>query len=132
MSIIGQAGCLCRLALLVPVLPAGLILDGGAAEAAEGAQSFYQLGLHGPLAAVSPPPGVYFQNDTLIYVVKASMSDQLPYVGRVTAGVKADAYIDLPTVLWQTPLDLSGVRIGVTITQPFGAEYVIGRPHCLT
>ena len=96
-------------------------------EAAEGGQSFYLFGLHGPLAAVAPPPGVYLQDDTLVYAAKASASEQLPYVGRITAGIKADAYINFPTLLWQTPLNFDGVHVGVTITQPFGDEYVVGR-----
>ena len=95
--------------------------------AAEGATSFYILGLHGPLAAVAAPPGVYFQNDAYIYGGQVSRSENLPFAGRVTAGAKADVYLDLPTLLWQTPWQIAGASIGVTVTQPVGAEYVVGR-----
>ncbi len=95
--------------------------------AAEGATSFYIMGLHGPLAAVAPPPGVYLQNDTYIYGAQVSRTENLPFAGRVTAGAKADVYLDLPTLLWQIPGQIAGAQIGLTVTQPFGAEYVAGR-----
>ena len=35
-------------------------------QAAENGVGFYLLGLRGPLAGITPPPGVYFQNDFLL------------------------------------------------------------------
>jgi hypothetical protein len=33
------------------------------------------------------------------------------------------------TAFWQMPLDLGGISDSVTLTQPFGAEYVVNRPE---
>lgn len=98
-----------------------------AAHAAEGATSFYLLGLHGPLAALVPPPGIYVQNDAYIYGASAGASTVLPFTGHLAAGIKADAYLDLPTLLWETPWVIGGGHVGLTVTQPFGVEYVKGR-----
>ena len=42
----------------------GVALIAGAATAAENAAGIYLLGFRGPLAGVTPPPGIYVENDS--------------------------------------------------------------------
>ncbi|RYI02375.1 MAG: transporter, partial [Acetobacteraceae bacterium] len=117
----------CRRSCLATLILVFALLAARPGLAAEGATSFYLLGLHGPLAAVAPPPGVYFQNDAYIYSGRVNRTETLPFLGRVTAGARADVYLDLPTLLWQTPWQVAGGQIGITVTQPVGVERVVGR-----
>ncbi len=87
---------------------AGFMLAGSGVRAAENGLGFYLLGSKGPLAAILPPTGVYFQNDAYFYSGDLSASRQLPFGGNIGAGVKARAFIDLPTVIWTTPWEIFG------------------------
>ena len=114
---------------LATALSAGLVLSvlAPAADAAENATSFYLLGLHGPFAAVTPPPGAYFQNDGYFYKGGGSASTVLPFNGHLTVSGNAEVFLDLPTLLWSTPLSVAGGRVALSVTEPVGTESFTGR-----
>lgn len=91
-----------------------------AVQAAEGGTGFYLLGSKGPAAAVTPPPGVYFQNDLYFFTGDVGAGRELPTGGRLAVGVQGDAVIDLPTFMWVLPEDVAGGHLGLTATLPFG------------
>lgn len=65
------------------VLPILLISLGSSvvtARAAEGASGVYLLGTKGPGAALSPPQGLYYQNDTYFYQGRWEKRDSFPLV----------------------------------------------------
>ena len=90
------------------------------AMAAEGGAGFYLLGSKGPAAAITPPPGVFFQNDIYIYSGDLGGNRALPTGGRLAVGVQGDAVIELPTVLWVLPEDILGGHLGLSATLPIG------------
>ncbi|MDF2115171.1 transporter [Roseiarcaceae bacterium H3SJ34-1] len=95
-----------------------------AVHAAENGLGFYLLGSKGALAALLPPPGVYFQNDAYFYSGSLGGNRQLPLGGVVGAGIKARAFIDLPTVLWVTPYEVLGGNLAFSLTTPIGGPNV--------
>lgn len=90
------------------------------AMAAEGGTGFYLLGSKGPAAAITPPPGVFFQNDFYFYTGDLGGNRPLPTGGRLAVGVQGDAAIELPTVLWVLPEDILGGHLGLGATLPIG------------
>lgn len=88
--------------------------------AAEGGAGFYLLGSKGPAAAVTPPPGVFFQNDIYIYSGDLGGNRSLPTGGRLAVGVEGNAVIELPTVLWVLPEEIVGGHLGLSATLPIG------------
>ena len=58
----------CMTAMAIAALP----LQDQGAHAAEAATGVYLLGSRGPNAGITPPPGVYFQDDTYFYSGKIS------------------------------------------------------------
>lgn len=88
--------------------------------AAEGGAGFYLLGSKGPAAAITPPPGVFFQNDFYFYSGDLGGNRALPTGGRLAVGVEGDAAIELPTVLWILPEDVLGGHLGLGATLPIG------------
>ena len=75
----GLCASLIATAILLPV-------DQGA-HAAEAATDVYLLGSRGPNAGITPPPGVYFQDDTYFYSGKIGAGTTLATGGaRRTAG----------------------------------------------
>jgi hypothetical protein len=97
-----------------------LIGAGGIASAAEKAMGFYLLGTRGPMAGFMAPPGVYFQNDIYHYSGSASASRNLPFNGQIVAGVDARIWLEMPTVLWSTPVQILGGNLAFSISQPIG------------
>jgi hypothetical protein len=89
----------------VPLMAALPLMDQGA-HAAEAATGVYLLGSRGPNAGITPPPGVYFQDDTYFYSGKIGGGKTLPLGGLLLANVSATSWINLPTTLWVTPLKL--------------------------
>jgi hypothetical protein len=62
-----SAFCMTAMAIAALPLMVALPLKGQAAHAAEAATAVYLLGSRGPNAGITPPPGVYFQDDTYFY-----------------------------------------------------------------
>lgn len=87
---------------------------------AEGGTGFYLLGSKGPSAAVTPPPGVYFQNDLYFFSGDVGAGRELPTGGRVAVGVDGDAVIELPTLIWVLPEEIAGGHLGLTASLPIG------------
>ncbi|SDR64336.1 Uncharacterized conserved protein [Rhizobiales bacterium GAS113] len=102
---------------LVAILARGAPLK--VAQAAENAGNWYLLGLRGPGAGITPPPGLYFENDFVIYKGSAGFGVTYPLNGRFAAGLKGKAYAEFGTGLWVTPLEVLGGRAGVTVTVPY-------------
>ena len=94
------------------------------AEAAEAATGVYLLGSRGPNAGITPPPGVYFQDDTYFYSGKIGGGTTLPTGGLLVANVSATTWINLPTTLWVTPLKVFGGDLAFSLTTPFGEPRV--------
>jgi hypothetical protein len=104
----------------VPLMAALPLMDQGA-HAAEAATGVYLLGSRGPNAGITPPPGVYFQDDTYFYSGKiGGGGTTLPLGGLLLANVSATTWINLPTTLWVTPLKLFGGDLAFSLTTPFG------------
>jgi hypothetical protein len=97
--------------LMVGVVPA---------SAAENGTGFYLLGSRGPMAGFVPPPGVYLQNDVYHYSGSASAARTLPFNGQIVAGVDARIWLEMPTLMWSTPVQIFGGNLAFAITQPFG------------
>lgn len=113
----------CLIAISAAVV-AGLPVATGAG-AAEGGAGFYLLGSRGPMAGFTPPPGVYFQNDTYVYSGQASVPLELG--GRLVAEVDATLLANLATTLWVTPVEVAGGNLALTVTLPIGGPDVEGR-----
>jgi hypothetical protein len=64
----------------LPLMEALPLMNRGA-HAAEAATGVYLLGSRGPNAGITPPPGVYFQDDTYFYSGKIG-GTTLPTGGR--------------------------------------------------
>jgi hypothetical protein len=99
---------------------AATIASGSGALAAEGGAGFYLLGSKGPAAAITPPPGVYFQNDFYYYSGDLGGGKALPTGGRLAVGVQGKAAIEIPTVIWILPEDVAGGHLGLSATVPVG------------
>jgi hypothetical protein len=90
------------------------------AYAVEGGASFYLLGGKLPLSGVVPGPGMYFQNDVYIYSGSAGANLDLPLGGEVVANVDAFLAFEAPTLLYVTPWEVLGGRLGFGATLPVG------------
>lgn len=111
---------------LLPIYLAFTIIGFGSntASAAENGTGFYLLGTKGPMAGVMPGPGVYFQNDVYYYNARTEKSKKLPIGSKVGVGLKAQALINLPTVIWSTPYSLLNGRLAFGLTVPFGYQQI--------
>ena len=94
------------------------------AFAAESGVGVYPLGLRGPLAGITPPPGLYFQNDLYYYQGSAGASRPLPLGSQLVADVNAKMWVDIPTFLWSTPLQIAGGNLAVSASFPAGGPSV--------
>ena len=106
--------------LTVALLTGAAILLPGLVHAAENGTGFYLLGGKGPAAGITPPPGVFFQNDIYIYSGNLGGGQSLPRGGRIAVGVDGDAVFELPTVLWVLPEEVLGGHVGLSGTVPIG------------
>lgn len=105
-------------------LGAVLSLTSLQATASENGSSFYLLGSKGPMGGVVPAPGLYLQNDVYYYTARADSSQPLPTGGQVALGIKAQALINLPTLLWSTPYKVMNGRLALGLTLPYGYQYI--------
>ena len=92
------------------------------AKAAESAVGVYLLGARGPMAGFTPPPGVYFQDDTYFYDGKISGGRSLPFGGLLVANVSATTWMNLPTTMWVTPAKILGGDLAFSATVPTFGE----------
>jgi hypothetical protein len=88
--------------------------------AAEDGQSFFIGGVHGALAGVTPPPGFYFSNSFYVYGGNEGANHTFQLGTKLVAGVRGDAELDLPTLVWVTPATLFGGSLGFNLSTPFG------------
>jgi hypothetical protein len=113
----GMKNCGCAIGLLLAAA-----IQGTPAFAAESGHGVYLLGFRGPLAGFTPPPGVYFQNDFYVYVGSASANIQLPLGGQLVASVDATSFLELPTGIWVTPVEIAGGNLAFSGTFPLGYQ----------
>lgn len=93
---------------------------GSPALSAEGGLGVYLLGSRGVGAGITPPTGVYFQDDTYFYDAKLGGNRSLPTGGLLVANVSAQSWLNLPTLLWVTPAKILGGDLAFSVTAPFG------------
>jgi hypothetical protein len=87
--------------------------------AAEGASGAYLLGVRGQGSGITPPPGVFFSHQTVIY--KADTQAKIPLEnGSVGVNVEASPIVQIPTLVWVTPAEVLGGNLGFSATVPFG------------
>jgi hypothetical protein len=96
------------------------------ANAAESASGAYVLGIRGPGAGVTPPPGLFFSNQVFSYSGKISGNLRLEG-GSLASQARVTPLVNIPTLLWVTPFEIAGARIGASVTAPFGQVDVNGR-----
>lgn len=106
------------------IVCAMLFSPGGPAKAAEAAIGVYLLGSRGPMAGFTPPPGLYFNDDTYFYSGKIGGGRTLPLGGLLVANVNATSWINLPTTIWVTPAKILGGDLAFSLTTPFGEPRV--------
>ena len=96
------------------------------AYAAEGGHGVYLLGLRGTNAGITPPPGVYFANNVYYYSGAATASQTVfPTLGgQAVANLKATAILDLPSVMWSTPVEVMGGNLAFSLLWPIGGPTV--------
>ncbi|KAA0074118.1 transporter [Tardiphaga sp. P9-11] len=92
--------------------------------AAEGGVGVFLLGSHATGAGITPPPGVFFQNDFYYYDGKLGGGRTLPTGGLLVANVSAQSWIELPTTLWVTPAKILGGDLAFSLTVPVGEPRV--------
>jgi hypothetical protein len=94
--------------------------------AAESAAGAYILGLRGPGAGVTPPPGIFFSNQ--FYIYRGDIGGRVPISGFTLQGrAKVAASVNIPTFLLVTPAEIAGGRLGFTVTVPYGRVSVKGQ-----
>jgi hypothetical protein len=99
---------------------------GGASQAAESASGAYVLGIRGPGAGITPPPGLFFSNQVFIY--NGRIRGNLRFEGGTLASqARVSPVVNIPTLLWVTPFEIAGARLGTSLTVPFGQVEVNGR-----
>jgi hypothetical protein len=94
------------------------------AQAAEGGVGAYLLGSRGPMAGITPPPGVYFQDDTYFYDGKLGGGRTLPTGGLLVANVSVQTWLNLPTTIWVTPAKILGGDLAFSVTSSVGEPRV--------
>jgi hypothetical protein len=96
-----------------------------AAQAAESAAGAYILGIRGPGAGITPPEGVFFSNQ--VYSYRGQISGRVDVDGfRLTGAAKLRPLVNIPTLLWITPLQIGDARFGLSLTVPYGKVSVSG------
>jgi hypothetical protein len=90
------------------------------ANAAEGGIGAYLMGSRSNGAGITPPPGVYFQDDTYFYDAKIGGGKSLPFGGLLVANVSAQTWLNLPTTLWVTPAKILGGDLAFSLTSSVG------------
>jgi len=107
--------------MLLAVQATFLVVVPEIALAAEKGLGTYLLGVRGPLAGFTPPPGIFVQNDLFVYSGEAGGNIQLPFGGQIISDVEATAVLELPTMAWVTPWQIAGGNLGFAGTLPVGS-----------
>lgn len=118
------------------VMAGGLTVIAGNAMAAESATSVYLLGSKGSMAGFTPPPGIYVADANYYYAGSAEGNAALGVTLRRTgasntfnnhsltldANIKVDAqaYYQMPMVVWVTPGKVLGGNLGFNLITPIG------------
>lgn len=111
---------------MILALVVGAAYQTRVASAAEGGSGVYLLGLRGAGAGVTPPPGVFFSNQ--FYRYSGSIEGSIPFEGgRILGRGDVSALVAVPTILWVTPAEIAGGRVGLSLTAPYGRVDVDGR-----
>ncbi len=114
-----------RLALGAALALVALLgLRSAPASAAEGGLGAYLLGSRSNGAGITPPPGVYFEDDTYFYDAKIGGGKSLPFGGLLVANVSAQTWLNLPTTLWVTPARILGGDLAFSFSSYVGAPRV--------
>jgi hypothetical protein len=134
MSLAHSVGGCVRALLLCYI---AVIFAGGSprmATAAEGGTSIYLLGFRGSFSGYVPPPGKYFQSDTVYYQGEAKGSRSasgnvanFDISGVLVSEVEAEILLEILTGTWVANREIFGGHFGLSLTQPFGwAEVTAG------
>lgn len=116
-----------RIASAVACLAASLFgASATPVEAAESAAGAYVLGIRGSGAGVTPPEGLFFSNQVFVYSGRIRGNLRLEG-GPLASQARVSPVVNIPTLLWMTPIELGGARLGLSVTAPFGNIDVSGR-----
>jgi hypothetical protein len=99
-------------------------LNDAAAHAAEGGIGAYLMGSRSNGAGITPPAGVYFNDDTYFYDAKIGGGKSLPFGGLLVANVSVQTWMNLPTTLWVTPAKILGGDLAFSVTSSVGEPRV--------
>jgi hypothetical protein len=94
------------------------------ASAAEGGIGAYLLGSRADGAGITPPAGVYFEDDTYFYDAKIGGAKSTPFGGLLVANVSTQTWLNLPTTLWVTPAKILGGDLAFSLTSSVGEPRV--------
>ena len=95
------------------------------AVSAESGVGAYLLGLRNAGAGITPPPGIYLSDQVFFY--HGSISGRLPTEGGlIAASANADILVNVPTLMWVTPAEILGGRLGISGTAPYGRLAING------
>lgn len=122
------AGCAAGAAFCMALLP----ID---ADAAESAAGIYLLGSRSSLMGMMPPPGLYANNFKYYYTGEiggsAAVGKTLDSLGNIAAfadlRVRGQAYVDVTSLLWVTPYEILGGRLGFAGGASMGWKRTVGR-----
>ncbi|CAM5479838.1 Protein involved in meta-pathway of phenol degradation OS=Afipia felis OX=1035 GN=BN961_01748 PE=4 SV=1 [Afipia felis] len=114
----------CRAGSLLSAAVSIATLTGVPAHAAENGVSFYLLGSKSVSSGILPPPGIYLQNDVYYNEGSLSASRDLPLNGKITAGLRVKTWVEMPTLIWSTPLQVLGGNVVFMGIFPIGGPSV--------
>src|ERR1700712_543387 len=101
-----------------------LCLNNAPALAAEGGIGAYLMGSRSNGAGITPPPGVFFNDDTYFYDAKIGGGRSLPTGGLLVANISTQTWLNLPTTLWVTPATILGGNLAFSVTSSVGEPRV--------
>jgi hypothetical protein len=99
-------------------------LPAAPARAAEDGIGAYLMGSRSNGAGITPPAGVYFNDDTYFYDAKIGGGKSLPFGGLLVANVSTQTWLNLPTTLWVTPAKILGGDLAFSLTSSVGEPRV--------
>lgn len=99
-------------------------LVGNPVQAAENGVGFYLLGSKTVSSGILPPPGLYLQNDVYYISGSASAAKDLPLNGKLATGLKIKTWVEMPTLIWSTPIQVLGGNLVFMGIFPVGGPSV--------
>jgi hypothetical protein len=100
------------------------LVQSAPATAAEGGIGDYLMGSRSNGAGITPPAGVYFQDDTYFYDAKIGGGKATPFGGLLVANVSTQTWLNLPTTLWVTSAKVLGGDLAFSLTSSVGEPRV--------